>query len=148
MLKNHDVYWLTTHCNGDATVPVGYMSKYVPQDIVVLLMKIKPTKWEVLKTDAIEMSEDFLWFDDVLSWGDEKALNVKGKLNSYVKVDLDENPDILAEFIEHPPICHGYIVDIFKKSYMLHIWNWPKLGFGWHRKVDGPNKSIFAVRKY
>lgn len=148
MVSNHDVYWLTTHCNGDATVPVSYMSRFVDHSLVALLMKIKPTKWSMIKTDAINMDEDFLWFDDVLSWGDEKALESKGKLSSYVKVDLDENPDILSEFIEHPPICHGYIVDIFRKSYMLHIWTWPKFALGWHRKIDGPNNSLFAIRKY
>jgi hypothetical protein len=98
MLKNHDVYWLTTHCNGDPTVPVAYLSRFVTPDITELTMKIKPTRWEVLKTDAINMDEDFLWFDDVLSWGDEKALQAKNKLGSFVKMDLDENPDVLLKF--------------------------------------------------
>ena len=148
MLSNHDVYWLTTHCNGDSTIPTSYMSRYVSTDMIPLLMKIKPTRWETLKTDAINMEEDFLWFDDVLSWGDEKALEKKGKLGSYIKVDLDENPNILLEFIYQSPICYGFIVDIFKKSYMLHIWTWPKFGLGWHRKIDGPNRSIFSIRRY
>ena len=105
MLNNHDVYWLTTHCNGDASIPVSYMSRFVSPDIVPFIMRIKPTRWEVLKTEAINMNEDFLWFDDVLSWGEERALQAKNKLNSHVKIDLDKNPDILLEFIEQSPIC-------------------------------------------
>jgi hypothetical protein len=100
MLANHEVYWLTTHCNGDPTVPVMYMSRFVSQDVVPLLMKIKPTSWNVLKTDAIDMSEDFLWFDDTLSWGEEKALKDKNKLDSHIKVNLDEKPDFLMEVIK------------------------------------------------
>ena len=100
MLANHDVYWLTTHCNGDPTVPVVYMSRFVSQDVVSLLMKIKPTSWNVLKTDAINMNEDFLWFDDTLSWGEENALKDNSKLNSHVKVNLDDKPNFLLDFIE------------------------------------------------
>jgi len=45
------------------------------------------------------MDEDFLWFDDTLSFNDEELLKSKNKLSSYVKVDLDNNPDILSSFI-------------------------------------------------
>lgn len=105
MLKNHDVYWLTTHCDGDATTAVLWMSKYVSPDIVDLIMRIKPTRWKVLKTEAINMDEDFLWFDDTLSWGEEQELKRNNKMGSYVKVDLDSNPDILSKFLDKLVSC-------------------------------------------
>ena len=148
MLKDHDVYWLTTHCDGDAKTAVTYMSQFVSRDIADLLAKIKPTKWKVLKTEAIDMSNDFLWFEDSPTWGDIDALKKHNKLESLVRVNLDENPDILSEFLDQPPICRGYIVDILKKSYMLHIWTSPKISFGWHRKMDGPNKKIFGISRF
>ena len=148
MVKNHDVYWLTTHCQGDASTAVSYLSKFVTPDIVDLAMKIKPTKWTYTKAEAINMDEDFLWFDDALSFDDEKLLREKGKLESYVGVNLDLEPDILKEFIDRPVSCRGYVVDILKKSYMLHIWTWPKFKIGWHRKIDGPNKRLFWISKY
>jgi len=43
MIKNHDVYWLTTHCDGDATTAVSYMNKFVSPEITNLIVKIKPT---------------------------------------------------------------------------------------------------------
>ena len=148
MVKNHDVYWLTTHCNGDATTAVYYMNKFVSPEITDLIMRIKPTRWKVCKTEAINMDEDFLWFDDVLSFDEEKQLREKGKLESFVRVNLDLEPDILKEFIDRPVSCRGYVVDLFKKSYMLHVWTWPKFKIGWHRKIDGPNKNYFSVRKF
>lgn len=148
MLKNYDVYWLTTHCNGDASTAVSYMAKSVPDEIVGLIKKIKPTKWNLVKSEAIDMNEDFLWFDDAPTWEDTENLKKHNKLESLVRVNLDENPDILSEFIDQPPICRGYIVDLFKKSYMLHIWTKPKISFGWHRKTDGPNKKIFGIKRY
>ena len=99
MLENHDVYWLTTHCNGDATIPTTYIGRFVP-DLVPLVMKIKPTSWSILKTEAINMDEDFLWFDDTLSWGEEKALKENNKLSSHVKVNLDSNPDFLLDSLK------------------------------------------------
>jgi phosphatidate phosphatase APP1 len=33
VVNNHDTYWLTTHCNGDASVPVFYLSKIFPEAI-------------------------------------------------------------------------------------------------------------------
>jgi hypothetical protein len=99
MLKNHDVYWLTTHCSGDATEAVLWMSKYVSPDIVDLIMRIKPTKWKVSKTEAINMNEDFLWFDDDPTPEDIENLKRHNKLGSLIKVNLDENPDILGEFL-------------------------------------------------
>jgi len=99
MLANHDVYWLTTHCNGDATVPVSYLSRFVTPDITALLMRIKPTRWEMRKIDVINLDEDFLWFDDVLTDSEEKLLREKGKLSSHKMVDLDANPDFLKDYI-------------------------------------------------
>lgn len=99
VLKNHDVYWLTTHCDGDATTAVSYMNKFVPSEITDLIMRIKPTRWKVLKTEAINMDEDFLWFDDTLSWGEEQELKKNNKIKCYAKVDLDNNPDILSTYI-------------------------------------------------
>ncbi len=100
MLKNHDVYWLTTHCDGDATTAVSYMANFVPYEIVELIMKIKPTSWKILKTEAIDMSEDFLWFDDAPMSEDLKALKDNNKKDSFVRVNLDEDPDVLERYLE------------------------------------------------
>lgn len=40
IIKNHDVYWLTTHCDGDAATAVFYMSNFVSPEIVDLITKI------------------------------------------------------------------------------------------------------------
>ena len=99
ILNNHDVYWLTTHCNGDATRPMFYLMDKIPQDIFQLLMRLKPTKWSVAKTEGIDLDDDFLWFDDMLSPLEEEALKEAGKLNSHVKVNLDEDPDIFKRYL-------------------------------------------------
>lgn len=100
LINKHDVYWLTTHCNGDATVPVAYLSRFVDQEITDLILKIKPTKWEIRKIDAINLDEDFMWFDDVLMDSEEKLLKSKGRLSNHIMVDLDANPDFLKDYLD------------------------------------------------
>lgn len=51
------------------------------------------------------MNEDFLWFDDAPTWGDIENLKKYNKLDSLVRVNLDENPDILSEFLDRPVSC-------------------------------------------
>ena len=99
MVKNHDVYWLTTHCDGDATSAVLYMGKYVSPEVVDLIMRIKPTKWRISKSEAINMNEDFLWFDDDPTLEDIENLKKHNKLDSLIRVNLDENPDILKNYL-------------------------------------------------
>lgn len=59
-----DCYWLTTHCKGDANGPLGYLSQYYDSNVIERLKGIKPTTFDVLKTDAICFDEDFYWLDD------------------------------------------------------------------------------------
>jgi len=100
ILNNHDVYWLTTHCNGDASDPVLHLSKYFDNDLMDLVIRIKPTRWKHRKIEALNLEDDFLWFDDVLLSSEEKEFKEAGKLDNFVLVNLDENPDILKEWIE------------------------------------------------
>ena len=100
VLENHDVYWLTTHCNGDATTAVSYMADMVPYDIIRLIMRIKPTKWNLHKAEAINMEEDFLWFEDAPTWSDLDKLKKYNKEDSLVRVNLDEDPDVLGRYLE------------------------------------------------
>lgn len=100
ILSKHDVYWLTTHCDGDASVPVWYLRRYFSEDLINLVSKIKPTSWKVLKIEAINLDEDFMWFDDTLMQTEEKMLREKGKLDSFVLVDIDKNPDFFKDYLE------------------------------------------------
>ena len=82
--------------------PANHLKEFLEfvYQLDLMIVEIKPTSWNVLKTDAINMNEDFLWFDDTLSWGEENALKDNSKLNSHVKVNLDDKPNFLLDFIE------------------------------------------------
>ena len=96
-------FWLTTHCwNGDNRA-VQVLSPHLDPKTVELLYKVKPTSWKVNKTEGIDFSRPFLWFDDDL-WPEEKETLVRNKaLDNYTKVDLRENPDQLKKLLETLP---------------------------------------------
>lgn len=101
---NYPVYWLTTHCKGDAEVPVRHISHLFKPNTVELLHDIKPTVWQMAKTEAIDFSSPFLWFDDDLFDDERKDLMAHGALNNWIKVDLYDNPDELGKLLQSFPI--------------------------------------------
>lgn len=87
------VYWLTTHCKDGTT---GWLFKHLDGKLDEInkryVMRVKPTKWETLKTEAIDFNKEFLWFDDNALTVEQKVLELNRKLDSWVKVEdnLDE----------------------------------------------------------
>lgn len=96
----HEVYWLTTHCKGDAEDTINQVSGSFDPDILPLLKKIKPTNWTTLKTEAIDFTSDFLWFDDYVMQIEQNILKQHNKLDSLIVVNLASNPEYLEPAIK------------------------------------------------
>lgn len=97
-------YWLTTHCQGDAKVPIQHIGHLFDTETVELMKKIKPTSWDLAKTRAIDFSRPFLWFDDDLFYEEKESLIEHDLLDNWIEVDLSKNPDQLQNFINSFPI--------------------------------------------
>lgn len=97
-------YWLTTHCQGDANVPIQHIGHLFDTETVELMKNIKPTTWDLAKTRAIDFSQPFLWFDDDLFYEEKESLIEYGLLDNWIEVDLSKNPDQLQNFINSFPI--------------------------------------------
>lgn len=99
-------YWLTTHCQGDASKPLQDIGHLFDNETVELMKKIKPTTWLETsnKTDAIDLTKPFLWFDDNLFYGDRKILFDNNLLENWIEVDLRKDPDALGKFLHSFPI--------------------------------------------
>lgn len=97
-------YWLTTHCNGDATVPIQHIGHLFKPDVQELMLLIKPTSWQTAKTRAIDFTQPFLWFDDDLFYEEKAELVEHGVFDNRIEVDLSKNPDQLKDFINSFPI--------------------------------------------
>ena len=100
MVKNHNVYWLTTHCRGNSLSTIDFLKEFFDLDTMKYIEKIKETYWEVNKTEAIDFSKPFLWFDDDL-FDEEKEVLIKHNcLNSWVGIYLNEDPNQLIKYLK------------------------------------------------
>lgn len=98
---NFDVYWLTTHCmDGETAHAIDYVQRATNENIRPYLEKFKPVKWSLAKTEAIDFSKPFLWFDDDCYSGEKLALNEHRAFNSWIEVDLSKYPDQLTQEIK------------------------------------------------
>ena len=63
------------------------------------LEKLIPTSWSEYKTEAIDFSKPFLWFDDNVFDFDRDILRENNALDNLIDVDLLKNPNVLQQFI-------------------------------------------------
>jgi hypothetical protein len=97
-------YWLTTHCKGDAMTPIEHVGHLFDPNIVELMKKIKPTNWDVSKTDGIDFSKPFLWFDDDCFDFEREVLLKHGVFDNWIEVDLRKDQHQLQKFIKSFPL--------------------------------------------
>lgn len=93
--SEYDCYWLTTHCKGDSTTAINYLSSYFPNEILNLIAKIKPTNWDDLKTEAIDFDHDFVWLDDYPFNAEIGVLEYYRVEDSLFRVNLSNDDELL-----------------------------------------------------
>jgi hypothetical protein len=98
--ENHDCYWLTSHCKGDASTALEHLKGKVSEESFELLKKVKPTTFELWKTEGIDFGKDFLWFDDYAFDGEREELKRNNSTHKLVEINLRENPDQLLDMIQ------------------------------------------------
>lgn len=100
LVNHHRVYWLTTHCHGDASVPLARFGRLFSERTRTLLKQIMPTKWEYAKTEAIDFSQPFCWFDDDLYPNERAALVSHNALKNWIEIDLVKDPNALYKYMK------------------------------------------------
>ncbi len=100
VVDEFDCYWLTTHCKGDETSAIYYLSKYFPPEIIKKLKKIKPTYWETLKTEVIDFHQKFVWLDDYPFQAELQVLEKFNATDSLYRVNL-KKPDELKRVLKY-----------------------------------------------
>ena len=98
---NFDVYWLTTHCmDGNPTHAIEYVQRASSENLRPYLQKFKPTSWSLAKTEAIDFSKPFLWYDDDCFSGEKLDLQKNKVFNSWIEINLAKYPDQLIQEIK------------------------------------------------
>lgn len=100
LVDNYNVYWLTTHCRGNVLPTCELLQKFFDEKTMVYIHKILPTYWETNKTEAIDFSKPFLWFDDDLFKEEREVLVKNNCLNSWIEIDFDKDENQLAKYLD------------------------------------------------
>lgn len=100
VVNKYPTCWLTTHCKGDASYTVKHLSMFFNSETMKLINMILPTDWDILKTDAIDFSQPFLWFDDDLFTEEKEILIQHNCPNSWVAIDLSRDENQLSKFLD------------------------------------------------
>ena len=82
------IYWLTTHCrNGENRTNFALRGEFSDDFVSELYTKVLPTDWENMKTEAIDMDSDFVWFDDNLFETEKRILAQNYVLDGFFKMN-------------------------------------------------------------
>ena len=94
------VYWLTTHCRGGVN-NCYYALDFLPDDLRERAAKeIRPTDWNVMKTDAIDFSKPFVWVDDTIFDSELRVLAEHDADEGFYKINPD-NPEGIKGALEY-----------------------------------------------
>lgn len=97
-LRPHTPYWLTTHCrDGNPERAREIMKRYLPPELHADIDRIKPTVWDVMKTEGIDWSQDFIWFDNDISHSEWEKISHGAPAQQAIEVNLRQNPHQLIE---------------------------------------------------
>lgn len=95
-VEHFDVYWLTTHCmDGTTDHAIEYLNRAAKEDLRPWLEMLKPVVWSLKKTEGIDFTKPFLWFDDDCYLGEKIHLREHKAEQSWIEVDLKKYPDQL-----------------------------------------------------
>ena len=76
------------------------MDSELPKDLVERAAEIvRPSDFEVLKTDGIDFSRPFVWFDDNLFQSEQMVLEEHGCLSSHFLMD-PRDPDMAKKALD------------------------------------------------
>lgn len=97
-LRPHNTYWLTTHCrDGNPERPREIMKRFVAPELHADIDRIKPTVWDTMKTQGIDWSCDFIWFDNDISPFEWEKIEQGTEGQQAIEVNLKLNPKQLIE---------------------------------------------------
>ncbi|KZZ45331.1 hypothetical protein A3758_14480 [Oleiphilus sp. HI0118] len=96
-LANFDCHWLTTHCKGDASVALDYLSPYCHDDELSLFRLIKTTNYKTFKTETL--SGDFIWIDDQPTAYELQVLEENDWFDRWFEINTRQDLNALIKLI-------------------------------------------------
>ena len=97
-LRPHTTYWLTTHCrDGNPHRAREIVKRVLPDALHPDIDRILPSVWDVNKTEGIDWTQDFIWFDNDISAAEWQKFEQADENQQVIEVNLRTNPGQLFE---------------------------------------------------
>ena len=109
IVPNFPTYWLSSRAKDKNSMIIKDLSVVFEPKIIQLISTVRWTRWSFAKTQAIDFSRPFLWFDDELVVHERLELIRNNALESWVEVNLAKDENRLADFLVHFPRPAGYV---------------------------------------
>jgi hypothetical protein len=97
-IQPHNLFWLTTHCReGDPSRPIEILKRVTDRSLHPIIESIQGTVWDTAKTQGIDWSQDFIWFDNEISDFEHRQFAKASQNQQAMEVNIRSNPNHLIE---------------------------------------------------
>lgn len=97
-LKNHQTYWLTTHCrDGNPDKARSILKSAVSLTHHDQIDRIIPTIWDTQKIEAIDWTQEFIWLDNDINQLEQVQFHRTLPGQNVIEVDLKSNSEQILE---------------------------------------------------
>jgi len=100
--KQH-AYWLTADYGGSVELALRRLTPLLNHDEINLVSIIDSTKWDLLRTEAIDFRQPFLWFTHSVDEFEMEDLERHNCVENLHIINTSKNPEALQSFIHHLP---------------------------------------------
>ena len=97
IVRRFNVSWLSSRCRGSREIVEKYLSQFLEPSTIALTRAIKPTKFNLDKTEAIDFNHDFLWIEPELFDSEKNILKKHNTFSSWIELDLIKSPNQLED---------------------------------------------------
>lgn len=97
-----NVYWLSTHSkDGENKHLYWYLKQHLDEECFELAYHFKISKWITMKTEAIDFSKPFIWFDDYLLEAEKDVLKRNNCFDSWIEINLQKHDNNIVDALEN-----------------------------------------------
>jgi hypothetical protein len=106
-IPNCHLFWLSAYDRPNTMNKATVLYPLLSKDLVIKLHNIQQAIWRHHKTDAINMRQRFLWYDDELFEEERSVLRHHGVLSSFRRITLQKDTYQLLEEVGYLQMFKG-----------------------------------------
>ncbi len=103
VITKHHVHWLTADYGGSVELALRRLTPLLTHDEINVISIIEMTKWDLLRTEAIDFRKPFLWFTHSVDEFEMEDLERHKCTQNLHIVNVSNDPEALKPFIHQLP---------------------------------------------